>query len=203
MRHGLRAPALGWTTAAVATVRMASRQHPAMSNLIRSLSSLMSGRTDALPGVSAPEASPGAGSGPPTSTTAATLPMVAAYAVTPEEMAASSRLRRSRSVSLLRSSGGALSTTSRVAPTLPSHTPRAGSAPTSRPCLTQTERVRLQVMQAQIQLASLRLYDGPIDGVLSAATVTAVRYFQTLKGLRPSGTLAAGTLSALGVPVLD
>jgi hypothetical protein len=174
-----------------------------MSNLIRSLSSLMSGRTDALPGTSAPEASAGASTEPSAPATAAALPMVAAYPVTPEEMAASSRLRRSRSASLLRSSGGSLSTTSRVAPTLPSHTSRPGAAPTSRPCLTQTERVRLQVMQAQIQLASLRLYDGPIDGVLSAATVTAVRYFQTLKGLRPSGTLAAGTLAALGVPALD
>lgn len=173
-----------------------------MSNLIRSLSSLMIGRTDALPGTSAPAASTGANA-EPSAAAAAALPMVAAYAVTPEEMAASSRLRRSRSVSLLRSSGASLSTTSRVAPTLPSQTQRPSAAPTSRPCLTQTERVRLQVMQAQIQLASLRLYDGPIDGVLSAATVTAVRYFQTLKGLRPSGTLAAGTLAALGVPALD
>jgi hypothetical protein len=74
-----------------------------MSNLIRSLSSLMSGRTDALPGASTPEASAAAGTEPAAAPTAATLPMVAAYAVTPEEMAASSRLRRSRSVSLLRS----------------------------------------------------------------------------------------------------
>jgi murein L,D-transpeptidase YcbB/YkuD len=32
------------------------------------------------------------------------------------------------------------------------------------------------------------------------ATVAAVRYFQTLKGMRATGVLAAGTLSALGVP---
>jgi hypothetical protein len=37
---------------------------------------------------------------------------------------------------------------------------------------------------------------------MSAATVRAVRYFQTLKGIRPTGTLAVGTLAALGVPLI-
>ena len=65
--------------------------------------------------------------------------------------------------------------------------------------LTETERLRLQLMQVQIRLSSLDLYDGPIDGIMSPDTVTGVRYFQTLKGMRDSGLLTAGTLSALGI----
>ena len=70
----------------------------------------------------------------------------------------------------------------------------------ARVLLTETERVRLQVMQVQITLTSLSLYEGPIDGTLNPETVTGVRHFQTLKGMRATGTLAAGTLSAMGVP---
>jgi peptidoglycan hydrolase-like protein with peptidoglycan-binding domain len=58
-------------------------------------------------------------------------------------------------------------------------------------------------MQAQLQLQALRLYDGPIDGHMSPAMATAVRYFQTLKGIRATGVLATGTLAALGVPLID
>lgn len=65
--------------------------------------------------------------------------------------------------------------------------------------LTETERIRLQVMQVQIKLTGLDLYDGPIDGTLNPETVTGVRHFQTLKGMRDTGMLTAGTLSALGV----
>jgi Putative peptidoglycan binding domain len=66
--------------------------------------------------------------------------------------------------------------------------------------LTETERVRLRIMQAQIRLSGLMLYEGPIDGMLTVETVTGVRWFQTLKGLRESGQLTAATLRALGVP---
>jgi peptidoglycan hydrolase-like protein with peptidoglycan-binding domain len=55
-------------------------------------------------------------------------------------------------------------------------------------------------MQVQIRLTRLSLYEGPIDGTLNPETVIGVRHFQTLKRMRPTGTLAAGTLSALGVP---
>lgn len=74
------------------------------------------------------------------------------------------------------------------------HSPHARSV-----VLTETERLRLQLMQVQIRLSSLDLYDGPIDGIMSPDTVTGVRYFQTLKGMRDSGQLTAGTLSALGI----
>jgi peptidoglycan hydrolase-like protein with peptidoglycan-binding domain len=66
--------------------------------------------------------------------------------------------------------------------------------------LTQTERVRLRIMQAQLRLSGLLLYEGPIDGMLNLDTVAALRYFQTLKGLRESGQATAATLRALGVP---
>jgi Putative peptidoglycan binding domain len=69
--------------------------------------------------------------------------------------------------------------------------------------LTATERVRLQIMQVQRRLSSLSLYEGQIDGRMNLETVAGVRQFQTLKGLRDTGTLTAGTLSALGVPPLD
>ena len=127
------------------------------------------------------------------------LPLVA-YTVDSRDLAPS-RLRRSRNVSLLRQTG-AVALTSRTVPTVPVMATRHPPAHAARPLLTETERVRLQVMQAQIQLSTLRLYEGPIDGIMSPATATAVRYFQTLKGLRPSGTLAAGTLSALGVALI-
>jgi Putative peptidoglycan binding domain len=67
--------------------------------------------------------------------------------------------------------------------------------------LTETERVRLRIMQAQIKLSSLMLYEGPIDGVLNLDTVAGLRHFQTLKGMRESGQVTTATLRALGVPV--
>lgn len=74
------------------------------------------------------------------------------------------------------------------------------ATPTDRVVLTQTERVRLRIMQAQIRLASIALYEGPVDGMLTLETATALRYFQTLKGLRESGQPTAATLRALGIP---
>lgn len=89
----------------------------------------------------------------------------------------------------------ALATPAVPMPTLPTPPP-----PTAGVLLTQTERVRLKVMQAQIRLAGLALYEGPIDGMLTLETATALRYFQTLKGLRESGQPTAATLRALGIP---
>lgn len=76
---------------------------------------------------------------------------------------------------------------------------RAHGSHTSGVVLTETERVRLQVMQVQIRLSSVALYEGPIDGILGSETVTGLRHFQVLKGMRDTGLLTAGTLSALGV----
>jgi len=65
--------------------------------------------------------------------------------------------------------------------------------------LTETEKIRLQIMQVQLKLTGLALYDGPVDGTMNPATFAGVRHFQTLKGMRDSGVLTAGTLNALGV----
>jgi hypothetical protein len=193
-----------------------------MGNFIRSISSLISGRPGALqpagesvsPATEIPadggvatsmaahadSMAPAQSNGEHDHGSQPSLPLVA-YTVDTTDLAPS-RLRRSRNVSLLRQSG-AVALTSRTVPTLPAMAMRHPPTHPTRPLLTETERVRLQVMQAQIQLSSLRLYEGPIDGIMSPATATAVRYFQTLKGLRASGTLAAGTLSALGVALIN
>lgn len=65
--------------------------------------------------------------------------------------------------------------------------------------LTETEKIRLQIMQVQLKLTALALYDGSVDGTMNPETAAAVRHFQTLKGMRDSGVLTAGTLNALGV----
>ena len=69
--------------------------------------------------------------------------------------------------------------------------------------LTETEKLRLQIMQVQLRLTGLRLYDGTIDGMMNPDLVDAVRYFQTLKGMRDSGVLTTGTLTALGIRSID
>jgi hypothetical protein len=195
-----------------------------MGNLLRSISSFIGGRADGAPTRNEaqaftvqtstpaqttpiePEGAPDSGLVEPHASdldevgeaSARDLPLVP-YAASHEETSAP-RPRRSRAVSLLRSAC-ATAVTSRTVPTLPSVATRHPAHATG-PVLTETERIRLQVMQAQLQLSVLRLYDGPIDGHMSAATSKAVRYFQTLKGIRATGTLAAGTLAALGVPLI-
>lgn len=69
--------------------------------------------------------------------------------------------------------------------------------------LTETEKLRLQVMQVQLKLTGLALYDGPIDGMMNPELVEALQHFQTLKNMRDSGLLTAGTLAALGVRPID
>jgi hypothetical protein len=69
--------------------------------------------------------------------------------------------------------------------------------------LTETERLRLQIMQVQLKLTGIGLYDGAIDGLMNPDLVAGVRHFQTLKGMRDSGVLTTGTLTALGVHTLD
>ena len=69
--------------------------------------------------------------------------------------------------------------------------------------LTETEKLRLQIMQVQIKLTALGLYDGAIDGMANPDLVDGVRHFQTLKGMRDSGMLTTGTLTALGIRAID
>jgi hypothetical protein len=90
---------------------------------------------------------------------------------------------------------------SQVEPTPPPRVTRPGHRSTVP--LTETEKLRLQVMQVQIKLSGLGLYDGPIDGMMNPELVDGVRHFQTLKGMRDSGLLTTGTLAALGIPAID
>ncbi|HEX6721105.1 MAG TPA: peptidoglycan-binding protein [Burkholderiaceae bacterium] len=69
--------------------------------------------------------------------------------------------------------------------------------------LTETERLRLQIMQVQLKLTGLALYEGPIDGLMNRELVDGVRHFQTLKNMRNSGLLTAATLTALGIRAID
>lgn len=192
---------------------MAAHGVQAMVNLFRSLSSFIGARADDVPVQNEPvatlHADPALSPAPPTAVPSSssdthTAPLSAAPALplvaygAPREELVPPRSRRPRSVGLLRGAATGV-VTSRVVPALPGAPAHPLSHPAG-PLLTQTERVRLQVMQAQIQLSALRLYEGPIDGHMSLATATAVRHFQTLKGLRPTGMLATGTLVALGVP---
>jgi hypothetical protein len=109
------------------------------------------------------------------------------------------KARQSRALNMTRVSTS-VATTSDTMPMTDADEARPRESRLSMPFLTGTEKVRLQIMQVQLRLTSLSLYEGPIDGNMSTATVTALRHFQTLKGMRDTGTLAAGTLSALGVP---
>lgn len=121
-----------------------------------------------------------------------------AYPV-PHEEVAPPEVRRSRALNLLRTSTS-VAVTSRLMPATQPRATRPHESHAATVFLTESEKIRLQIMQVQLRLTSLAFYEGPIDGNLNPETVTGVRHFQTLKGLRSSGTLAAGTLSALGVP---
>ncbi len=55
----------------------------------------------------------------------------------------------------------------------------------------------LTLRQAQIRLAELKLYSGAIDGQLGAATVTAIKTFQKVRGIPETGALDSTTERAL------
>lgn len=189
-----------------------------MSNLLRSgISLFVSRRTDASPtdksqpkqvmhrSAASDQADSGQGSEPSSDDSAqqpteAQSPLVA-YPVLHQEVAPAA-MRESRALNLPRTSTS-VALTSRVLIAAHSKATRPHEPHPARPVLTKTERVRLQVMQIQLRLADLALYDGPIDGVMGPETATGVRHFQTLKGLHDTGTLAPGTLSALGVSPID
>lgn len=89
-----------------------------------------------------------------------------------------------------------------VEPTPPPKVVRTGHH-RSGVVLTETEKLRLQIMQVELRLTSLGLYDGTIDGRMNPDLADAVRLFQTLKGMRDSGLLTTGTLTALGIRPVD
>jgi hypothetical protein len=197
------------------TLKIGFQQRPVMTNfLLDSISLFIARRTDGAP-IDRPGASQAALRSPAANHAGhgedfaaarldheqqaadAQLPL-ASYPVLRDEVTPPD-VRRSRTLNLLRSATG-VAVTSRVLPAAHPRTTRPHESGQFPLFLTEPEKVRLQIMQVQLRLTSLSFYDGPIDGNLNPETVTGVRYFQTLKGMRSSGTLAAGTLSALGVP---
>ena len=178
-----------------------------MGNLLNSISLFIARRTNAAPQGNAAQATVVVGAGqalapqimsaPPPMDSDRPLPLMT-YPNQREDMAPS-KARRARALNLLRTSTS-ITLPTRPMPLTQTSVARQHDLHLSRVLLTETERVRLQIMQVQIRLTRLALYEGPIDWTLNPETVTGVRHFQTLKGMRATGTLAAGTLSAMGVP---
>lgn len=73
---------------------------------------------------------------------------------------------------------------------------------TESPVLTTASKLKLQIIRVQIALTSLKYYDGPLDGVMSASTRRAIENFQIAKGLPKSGKMTTPTMNALGVPAV-
>src|SRR5262249_53865704 len=69
--------------------------------------------------------------------------------------------------------------------------------------LTPAEKRKLQIMRVQLALTGLGLYSGRIDGVLGDETKEALKHFQAVKGIAPSGLMTTETLNALGVPAVQ
>jgi His-Xaa-Ser repeat protein HxsA len=71
------------------------------------------------------------------------------------------------------------------------------------PTFSTEEKRKLQVMRVQIQLTSLGLYTGAVNGTLDDATKEAIKRFQTVKGIEANGLMTTQTLNALGVPAVQ
>jgi His-Xaa-Ser repeat protein HxsA len=85
----------------------------------------------------------------------------------------------------------------RAAPVTPTPTsPRA-------PALSNSEKLKLQIMRVQIALTSLGLYKETISGELDDETKESLKHFQTLKGIKVDGLMSTDTLNALGVPAVQ
>lgn len=61
----------------------------------------------------------------------------------------------------------------------------------------RTSPTNAEVKHAQTALQKMDLYEGRIDGIYGPRTVNAVRQFQSLHGLAPTGTLNAQTRDEL------
>lgn len=77
------------------------------------------------------------------------------------------------------------------------HSATPGSEPPVE--LTRGEALKLQITRVQIKLHMLGLYEGPIDGIRSPATIAALKQFQMVKGLPQDGLMSTPTLNALGI----
>ena len=132
-----------------------------------------------------------------TTTPGALVPLAAEPAL--HKVGRKSASSRALNAAVRASAQVALST--HVEPTPPPKVARTGHR--SSVVLTETEKLRLQIMQVQLKLTGLGLYEGAIDGMMDPDLVDSVRHFQTLKGMRDSGMLTTGTLTALGIRSID
>jgi peptidoglycan hydrolase-like protein with peptidoglycan-binding domain len=82
-----------------------------------------------------------------------------------------------------------------------SDTDRASApAPDGLPVLSgRTKRFAAIVRRVQIALLAQDFYHGPINGVVGPALRSALRGFQTKRGLESTGTITPSTLDALMV----
>jgi hypothetical protein len=173
-----------------------------MSKFLKSLSSLVNGKADpsSKDGASEPDAGPSTLTTPLFPLTGSdadstgTLPLVTRQ--TPSHKGG----RKAASSRALNAVGRATAQVALSTHVEPTAVPKVGRpSHRSSVVLTETERLRLQIMQVQLKLTGLELYTGAIDGSMNPDLVDAVRYFQVLKGMRDTGILTAGTLSALGI----
>ena len=68
--------------------------------------------------------------------------------------------------------------------------------------MSRAEKLHLQVFRVQIKLNTLGLFQGRISGTLDEETKTALRMFQSVKGLPENGLMSTATLNALGIPAV-
>lgn len=73
----------------------------------------------------------------------------------------------------------------------------ARSAPGAVPGCASTEGL-IVAMRAQVELRARGFYNGPVDGIMSSGTASALRQFQQSR-LPQSGVLDNATLAALGI----
>jgi His-Xaa-Ser repeat protein HxsA len=71
------------------------------------------------------------------------------------------------------------------------------------PQLSTAEKLQIQVMRVQIALTTIGLYSGSVNGVLDDETKTALKRFQTVKGLPADGLMNTPTLNSLSVPAVQ
>jgi hypothetical protein len=171
------------------------------SRFLKSLSSVMNGRADRSSDRDVPTSAADSDAGPSTLTTPL-IPLNGSDAATAGTPApAAQRVARksasSRALNAVVRATTQVALTTHVEPTPAPKVMRVGRRSTV--VLTETEKLRLQIMQVQIKLTGLGLYEGMIDGKVNPELVDGVRHFQTLKGMRDSGMLTTGTLTALGI----
>jgi hypothetical protein len=176
-----------------------------MSRFLKGLSSLMTGQASRSPDRDTQAGAAERDAGPSTLTTPL-FPLTGREAdgpVVPQRPAALSprKSASSRALNAVVRSTTQVALSTHVEPSPSSKVVRVRHHSTV--VLTETEKLRLQIMQVEIKLTGLGLYEGAIDGMMNRELVDAVRHFQTLKGMRDSGLLTTGTLTALGIRAID